>query len=70
MKEDSKDKSDVKKNYDSVKSINKKEEAHPAQANEGKEDASYEEETLMDGVGSVEDEERLKGEDTTKKKKH
>jgi hypothetical protein len=55
---------------ESVKDINKKNEKHPAQANEGKEGQSYEEETLMDGVGSsFEETERTKCDDNDKNKK-
>ncbi len=69
MKNDSKKHSGAEEQFGSVEKINKKEEKHPVQANKGKEDGSYEEETLMDAVGSsLEETERLKGRDLKKTK--
>jgi hypothetical protein len=72
MKEDAnKKKTGSNDQCESVKSINEKYEKNPAQANDGKEDQSYEEETLMDGVGSsLEEMERIKCDDKDKKTKH
>jgi hypothetical protein len=72
MEENSKNKNAGSKDEccDSVKDINQKNEKNPAQANEGKEDQSYEEQTLMDGVGSsLEEMERIKCDDKNKKSK-